>query len=72
MTVKKASEILNKLVEQGHGNLPLILIDQRSGSTDELRISSSESEISGDEAMGQIGDLLDLNEGEKYVAGYIG
>ncbi len=65
MVVREAFEELNKLIEQGKGDLPLIAKDSRSGDTNEASIYADVQRVDGTEDMGC---LCDWNVNTEYVS----
>lgn len=68
MTVKEGFENLQKLIEQGHGDVILMCSDGQ-GNTEEGAIYDSVMEVTGKE---QGGAIVDMEVGTKYVAMHFG
>ena len=68
MTVKEGLANLQKLVDEGHGDVVLMCSDGQ-GNTEDGAISNTVSEVTGDE---QGGEILDMKVGTKYVSLYFG
>ena len=68
ITVNDAVERLLNLVQDGHGNLPLIVCDSRSGVLDEACIGLCPDRTTSNEQ----GWGCDVPEGTSYIAVYVG
>ena len=68
MNVKQAHEALQKLIDAGHGDRPLIVCDTRSGDTNEASIYHRVEALTQHDA----GWACDAPTGTLYVPIFIG
>jgi len=69
-TVKEGFEVLKKLVEEGHGDVQLLAFDGQ-GDTADGSIGNEVREV-GESTKYNQGEILDMDEGTKFVPIYMG
>lgn len=71
-TIKQVYEVTKKLVEEGHGDVPIVCVDARSGVTDELSFYNGEPEVLEKDDNDYYGELEDRAPGYIHFKCYVG
>jgi len=69
VNVRSALQDLQDLVDKGYGDLPLVVVDTRSGEMDEASVSNSPAQTSVNDIAGW---CCEVPVGTEYIPVYVG